>query len=110
MPQLLFRGFKTEEICQISTALIEELADLCKCGTDNFMVEIVHTTSIFNGKVVDSYPFIEVQWFERGTEIRDRFSEIIAKNIQILQIPEFEIAYTTYREDSYYVNGKRCFD
>jgi len=110
MPQLLFRGFKAEDICQISKPLVDELAEICDCGTDNFILECLHSTSIFDGKVIETFPFIEVKWFERGLETRDLFSASIAKYIQSLNIPEFEIAFSTFREDSYYVNGKRCFD
>jgi hypothetical protein len=110
MPQLLIRGISTNDICNISKPLIEELAEICECGTDNFMLECIHTTSIFDGKVVISYPFIEVKWFERGIAIRDLFASAIAKHVKSLDIPEVEIAFITYREDSYYLNGERCFE
>jgi len=107
MPQLLIKGIASDKICKISKPLVEELANLCECGTDNFIIECLHSTAIFDGKVVDSFPFIEVKWFERGIEIRDQFAEIISKFILTLNIPEFEIAFIPYKEDSYYLNGKR---
>jgi hypothetical protein len=110
MPQLLIRGITPEQVCEISEKLVAELADICECGTDNFMLECVHTTSVFGGKAVPSYPFIEVGWFERGQETRDQFAKAVAKHVMSLGIPEVEIAFTTYREDSYYLNGDRCFE
>ncbi|MBO9128766.1 DUF1904 family protein [Bacillus sp. 165] len=109
MPQLLIRGINPKQVCEISEELVRELADICECGTDNFMLECQHTTSIIDGKIVDSYPFIEVGWFERGQETRDQFAKAITKHVMSLGIPEVEVAFVTYRENSYYVNGERCF-
>jgi len=107
MPQLLIKGITTENVCQISKSLVEELAAICECGTDNFTIDCLHTTSILDGEIVESFPFIEVRWFERGVETRDRFAATIEKYINTLDIPEFEIAFITYSEDSYYIKGKR---
>ncbi len=107
MPQILIKGISTNDICKISNPLIEELAVVCECGTDNFTIDCIHSTSIFNGEIVESFPFIEVKWFERGGETRDRFAAAIEKHINTLNIPEFEIAFITYQEDYYYINGKR---
>ncbi|MGE5705066.1 MAG: DUF1904 family protein [Clostridia bacterium] len=106
MPQLIVRGITVEQLKTISTPLIAELAEVCECGTDNFMIEYQHTTSIFGGEVVNSYPFIEVAWFERGQQVRDRFAEAVTRHVLSLGIPEVEIAFAVYREDSYYLNGK----
>jgi hypothetical protein len=107
MPQLIVRGIPVEHMCTISTGLIEDLASICECGTDNFMIECLHTTSVLAGKIVSSYPFIEVSWFERGQETRDRFAEAVTRHVMPLGIEEVEIAFVTYKEDSYYLNGKR---
>ena len=66
MPQMIVRGISVPQIQSISTALIEELAQVCSCGTDNFMLECLSTVTIFEGKQVNTYPFIEVGWFERA--------------------------------------------
>ncbi|WP_232699453.1 DUF1904 family protein [Brevibacillus daliensis] len=110
MPQLIVRGITPEKVCTISTSLLTELAEICECGTDNFMLECWPTISIFEGKTVDSYPFIHVYWFERGTAVRDRFAQAISKHVQTLGIDEVEIAFSTFEKNAYYVNGERCFD
>ncbi|WP_442602234.1 DUF1904 family protein [Paenibacillus sp. KN14-4R] len=110
MPHILVRGIQVEQMCEISTPLVTELAELCECDTDNFMIEILQTTSVFGGKIVETYPFIEVAWFERGKEVRDSFAEIVTKHVRSLDIPEVEIAFTTFQESSYYINGVSCSD
>lgn len=108
MPHLIIRGIKPEQLCEISVPLVEELAVVCQCGTDNFTLEVLSTIGVFEGKIVPSFSFIEVTWFERGTEVRDRFAETVTKHVLSLGLPEVEIAFVAYREDSYYINGKSC--
>ncbi|MDO3676731.1 DUF1904 family protein [Paenibacillus ehimensis] len=110
MPHIVVRGIPVEQLKEISTALVEELAAICGCGTDNFMIECLHTTAVFQGNEVESYPFIEVAWFERGQEVRDRFAQAIARHVLSLGIPEVETAFIAYRQDSYYLNGEGFFE
>jgi len=107
MPLLVVRGIEAEKMKNVSKSLVEEMASICECGTDNFTIECLHTTAVFDGKIVSSYPFIEVSWFERGPETRDRLAQTIAKHVQSIGVEEVEIAFQAYREDSYYLNGNR---
>ncbi|MFD2369084.1 DUF1904 family protein [Brevibacillus sp. GCM10020057] len=106
MPQLLVRGIQAEQMATISEPLLEELAALCGCGTDNFTIECLHTTGVFGGKVVESYPFIQVGWFERGQKTRDQFARIVTRHVQSLGIPEVEMVFIAFQKESYYANGK----
>jgi hypothetical protein len=108
MPQLLVRGISVEDTRRISGPLIRELAEICQCGTDNFMLECLNTISLFEGEEVASFPFVEVAWFERGKEIRDRFAAAVTKHVQSLGVADMEVAFITYDEDKYYINGKPC--
>jgi len=106
VPHLFIRGISVEQVKTISKPLVQELADLCTCGTDNFTLEVVNSTFVFDGNEVPGYPFIEVKWFERGQEIQDQFANIVTKHIHSLEIPEVEVAFSTFRESDYYFNGK----
>ena len=106
MPQLLIKGISVEQVKTISKPLVQELAELCACGTDNFTLEVMNSTFVFDGEEVPGYPFIEVKWFERGLEIQDEFANLITKQVHSLGIPEVEVAFTTFRESNYYLNGK----
>lgn len=77
MPHVVFRGITTEQLKRISKPLVEELAEICECGTDNFTLELPSSTFVFNGEEIEAFPLIEVKWFERGQEIRDRFAKAI---------------------------------
>ncbi|RIE02504.1 DUF1904 family protein [Cohnella faecalis] len=106
MPHLLFRGVAPDQIRSFSRALTSELAELCGCGTDNFILECLHTTAVSEqGELVPSFPFVEIAWFERGDETRGRMAEAVDRHIRALGYPEAELAFIAYREDSYYING-----
>ncbi|GAB6990993.1 DUF1904 family protein [Paenibacillus pini] len=107
MPQLIFRGIPAEGIRAISIPLVAEMAAICQCGTDNFTLECMHVTAILDGKYTDSYPVIDVWWFERGDVVRDKMAEAIDRHVRSLDIPELEISFRVGREDNFYMNGRR---
>lgn len=106
MPHLFIRGISVEQIKTISKPLVQELAKLCVCGTENFILEVVNSTFVCEGDEVPGYPFIEVKWFERGQEVQDQFTNIVTKHVHSLKIPEVEVAFSTFKETDYYFNGK----
>lgn len=105
MPQLIFKGISVDQVKKISTLLVEELAELCQCETDNFTLEIVQSTFVFNDREVQGFPFIEVKWFDRGQEIKDQFANIITKHLQSQGIAELEVAFSVFLASAYYLNG-----
>jgi hypothetical protein len=110
MPHLLIRGIPPEQIRSISKPLIAELACLCQCPPDHILLECLHTTAIFEGEIVPSYPFVEVNWFDRGQSVRDQAAECIDRHVRSLGIAEVEVAFGTYEADSYYANGIKLSD
>jgi hypothetical protein len=108
LPQLTVRGIRVEIMRDLSGPLVEELAKVCECGIDNFTIDCLSVTSVFGGDAAETYPFIEVAWFERGTEVRDRFAEAVTKHVRRAGVPEVEVAFKEYREEAYYVNAVPC--
>jgi hypothetical protein len=108
MPQLSVRGIPADQMSKISQSLVEELASICACGTDNFTIDCIQSVSVFDGQRVETYPFIEVAWFERGDAVRDLVGQAVTRHVHALGVAEVEVAFKVYREDGYYVNGKRC--
>jgi hypothetical protein len=108
MPQLTVRGIDPAKLAIISGKLIEELAQLCECGTDYFTIDCVQLTSVFDGKTVPTFPFIEVAWFDRGQAVRDRFAETVTHHIRNTGAADLEIAFKVYTPEAYYINGKAC--
>lgn len=110
MPHLVIRGISIEEMKSISKPLVEELAAICECGTDNFTFEVPHSTFVFDGEEVPAFPLIEVKWFERGQETRDRFAQSVTKHIMSTGVDEVEVVFIPFLEPAYYINGERVGD
>lgn len=108
MPHILFRGVEAETLSQVSESLAQELAEICACGTDNFTFECLNTTVVFGGDISAPYSFIQVGWFERGDEVRDRFAEAVTRKVKSLGVAEVEVVFIAYEEKAYYIDGKRC--
>ena len=107
MPHLVVRGVAIEDMKRISVPLVNELAGICECGIDNFTFEVPNSTFIFNGEEIPSFPLIEVKWFERGQETRDKFAQAVTKQITSTGVDEVEVVFISYAEPAYYINGKR---
>jgi hypothetical protein len=107
MPHLLIRGVGPEQIRSVSRELTEELSAICGCPRGDFLLEVLHTTAVSaDGELADSYPFIEVAWFDRGPAVQDRFAQAVDRHIrEALGLPELEIAFRAYRERDYYAGG-----
>ncbi|MDQ6423421.1 DUF1904 family protein [Paenibacillus sp. LHD-117] len=107
MPHLVFRGVPAERLKSAAVSLAEELAAICDCGTDNFTMNVINATSVFgDGSDDPAFAFVEVGWFDRGKQARNRFAEAVTHTVLQLGIPDVEIVFHAYREDSYYINGK----
>jgi hypothetical protein len=108
MPHIVIRGISIEQMKTISKPLVGELAGICECGEDNFTFEIVHSTFVFNGEEVPPFSLIEVKWFERGQEVRDKFADVVTKYIMSVDVSEVEVVFIPFSEPAYYINGKSC--
>jgi hypothetical protein len=110
LPHLVIRGISIEEMKRISKPLVGELAETCECGKDNFTFEVLHSTFVFDGEEIPTFPLIEVKWFERGQETRDRFAQSITKHIMSTGVGEVEVVFIPFSESAYYINGERVGD
>ncbi|WP_394139919.1 DUF1904 family protein [Cytobacillus oceanisediminis] len=106
MPHLFIRGITVDQTKEISVPLVKELAELCACGEENFTLEVVQSTFVFNQNEVPAYPFIEVKWFDRGKGVQNQFAKVVTNHVQSLGVPEVEVAFTAFLETDYYLNGK----
>lgn len=106
MPQIKFRGVKSEKITNISKALVDELHQIIECPKDYLTIEVIQSTFISDGEVVDGYPYVEIGWFDRGQEVQDRVAKSITYLLQKVGYENVDIMFTTFKKESYYENGK----
>lgn len=106
MPKLKITGIEIQKVCDISTALIDELQKIIQCPREYFTIECITTTSILDGKIVSESPFIEIAWFDRGQEIQDTVAKITTNFVQQLGYPSIDIVFTMLEKNCYYENGE----
>ncbi|SHJ77042.1 DUF1904 domain-containing protein [Paramaledivibacter caminithermalis] len=106
MPQIKIRGIGAEKIRSISKELVDELTQIVGCPRDYFTIECIETTSIFDGEVVETYPFIEVVWFDREQDIQDKVAKTLTKYVNQLGVKDLDIAFTLFQKNRYYENGE----
>lgn len=106
MPQIRFRGLNSEGVKAISKELVDNLTNIIGCPRNYFILEVVNSTFIHDGSEVETYPFVEVAWFDRGQEIRDKTAAEITRVVKSIGDKDVDVAFMEYKEDSYYENGK----
>lgn len=79
MPHLKFRGIDKKVLIENSKELIDGLTEIIECNRDWFTVEHIETEYIFDGKIVPGYIFVEVSWFERAKEVKDRTAKFLTE-------------------------------
>ncbi|MCM0647002.1 DUF1904 domain-containing protein [Clostridium swellfunianum] len=105
MPQIRFRAIETKGIQKISKEMVDELEQLLKCPRDYFSLEVINSTFINDGEIVQGNPVVEVHWFDRGQEIQDKAAQIITKYIQAIELSNVDVIFTKLEESMYYENG-----
>lgn len=106
MPQIKIRGIETEKVCELSKQLIDELEELTQSPRDYFTLELIHSTFVMDGEVVQGYPFVEIAWFDRGQAIQDQVAQAVCRLINEAGYPNVDIMFTILEKTHYYENGE----
>lgn len=106
MPHIRVRAVAKEKVQELSRALIPELSKALNSPEDNFTLEAVGSDFFFEGKPSAAYPFIEVLWFERPQELKDRAAAVITNHIKALTMAaDVIVVFQVLDKESYYENG-----
>ncbi|MFS4460331.1 DUF1904 domain-containing protein [Bdellovibrio sp. HCB2-146] len=107
MPHIRFRALKEDQVCHLSSELSPLLAAAIQTSEDNFTFEHVATQFFTQGKIVESYPFVEVLWFARAQEIQDQCAKIITDKVKsIANAEDVVVVFSVLDKSAYYENGK----
>ena len=112
MPHIRISGMERQQVMHMSETLVDQLAEVVGCPRDHFTIELLPTEFIFDDKMdANRYPFIDVQWFERGQQIQDKVAEIITKTVRNqlkAEEKELDICIRFFPLDpfKYYENGR----
>lgn len=106
MPHLRIRSLGSDQVANLSTSLVPDLAEITGAPIDNFTLELVPTQFFQDGKVVNSFPFVEVLWFERPQAIQDACAVLITKKVrEVAPGQDVVVVFTKLAKNSYYENG-----
>ncbi|MHC1719079.1 MAG: DUF1904 domain-containing protein [Clostridiaceae bacterium] len=105
MPQIKIRGVEVNDICSFSKKMIDELEEIIKCPRSYFTIEHVPTILIADGDIVKAYPFVEVCWFDRDQEIKDKTALSITKAVQEAGYENVTVIFTELMKNNYFENG-----
>ncbi|MEC6833807.1 DUF1904 domain-containing protein [Photobacterium toruni] len=109
MPHLRFRAIAFDTVKQLSATLVDNLQPLMECPREDFTLEHIPASFIFDGEVSDGYPFIEVFWFDRGQEVQDRVATVITAAIRKVVADnnqDVAVVFTALTPSAYYDNGQ----
>lgn len=107
MPHLKFRGIEKQLLIDNSKELIDGLTDLIKCDRTWFTIEHTETEYIFDGKIVPGYIFIDVFWFDRGQETKDKVAKFITDFCKKLTNDnDTTVIFYPLEGNNYYDNGE----
>ncbi len=107
MPHLRFRALDSKHVQKLSETLPEVLAKTMETSADNFTFEAVPTQFFTNGKMDNSYPFVEVHWFERSQKIKQESAQIITDQIKALtKATDVVVVYCALAKSDYFENSQ----
>lgn len=105
MPMLRVKGIPKEEVIEESTVLVDAMVDILGCPRDYITIELINNIFIMDGKEVSAPTIIEVGWFDRGQEVKDKIAKIITdcfkKDRKCL-----DVVFSNLDTNSYYENGE----
>ena len=107
MPHLKVRGMDKKALIENSKEIIDGLTDIIKCDRNWFTIDYIHTDSIFDGRIIDGYTFVELFWFERTPEIKAKVGAFLTKMIKKMNgNRDCCIIFFPLCKEDYYDNGE----
>lgn len=106
MPQIRTKNIKKAHLQLICKNMIDELQELIGCPRNYFTVECLKAEFITDGEIPSNYPFIEVSWFDRGQDIKDKTAKIITKYVHEAGYKDVDIIFKSLNTEDYYENGE----
>ena len=79
MPHIRIRGIERAKVKELTIGLSEELGTIAECPADWFTFEHIETSFFYDGKDDEGLVFIEVLWFDRDSEARDKIAALFTE-------------------------------
>lgn len=107
MPHIRIRALDESTVQKLSVELPPELAQILQTPIDNFSVEKIATEFYKNGVRTEGDPMIEVFWFDRGQEMKNKCAKKITEMVQKHSKAGYiAVVFTALPKESYFENGE----
>jgi phenylpyruvate tautomerase PptA (4-oxalocrotonate tautomerase family) len=105
MPHLRIRGMASTQVQALSENLEAELAVIIGTSIDNFTIELEPSLYFQNGNPLDGYPFIEIHWFARTAEVKQKVAAHITERVKRITIGDVAVVFKSLEKSDYFENG-----
>lgn len=107
MPHLRMRGLTLKEMKSISSVLLKEIVEITGIPKDHFTMEHIDSTFVFDGiEGGNKYPFVEVLWFDRGEESKEKVAILITDLLKPFNYDDVAVYFNNLVKNQYFENGK----
>ena len=102
MPQITVKGLTEAQMKKLSTPLMRDLAEAIGCPEDWLIFELAESRFYAGGEQVPGFPIVEVAWFDRPDEVRERVAARIRDAVLGEGYPLVQVIFTTLTPDRFY--------
>ena len=107
MPHIRIKSLSEKHMKTISQTFPKDLAKIMETSEDNFSFELISTQYFLNGKSAKSYPYIEIHWFERSQDCKEKSAKFITDQIRNLtKEDDIAVVFIPIKKSDYFENGK----
>ncbi len=107
MPHIILKGVVEADVKAVSLELTAPLAKMIGCPEDHITIEYLPVVFYTEGVAGQGgYPFVNIQWFKRPTEIRQRVASLFHDFFTGRGYAENVVIFTDLIPDYYFENGK----
>lgn len=103
MPQIIVKGMTFESLKSISDDMIHNLSLIMDCPNDYFLLEYIEANYIG----CSPYPLVEIKWFDRGQDIKNKSALFITQAIKHVGYENVEVNFTSLAPSDYFENGEQ---
>lgn len=108
MPFFRFHSTDANRLMLVSREMTDRLQEAIGCPREHIVLEVIPAQLVGDGEIIESsWPFVEVDYFERPKEIQDRVAQIVTASLQEAGYTEADIHFRYLQPENYYENGKK---
>lgn len=106
MPQIIFKGVPPELVKTMSTELLNQLSLLMNTPKDWFTLECMSSAFYFDGKQVNSDPIVEIRWFCRGQDVKNKTALTLHNLLNHHGFGDTVVTFMAFAKEDYFENGE----